>query len=184
MSGHGRQQSRRRRAAGDLPMAVTAEMRAELAAVKHAQHRFAQAALGDAASAGAAADAEVLRRLRLEPIKGMGRVVYSSNAVFLLELEGPDPTHPDQPLRAIYKPTRGERPLWDFPRQTLHMREAAAYAVSAALADGLVPATTLRDGPVGPGSVQLFVHASDETGITAARAHSRRSCATSEPSTC
>jgi len=104
----------------------------------------------------------VLRRLRSERITGIGRVVYSSNAVFVLEMEGSDPTHPEQPLRAIYKPARGERPLWDFPAQTLHMREAAAYVVSAALDDGVVPPTTLRDGPHGPGSVQLFVHSPEE----------------------
>ena len=92
----------------------------------------------------------------------MGRVVYSSNAVFLVEFEGPDPVHPDQPLRGIYKPVRGERPLWDFPRGSLHLREAAAYVVSAALDDGVVPPTTLREGPHGVGSVQLFIHAADE----------------------
>lgn len=100
----------------------------------------------------------MLRRLRGERITGIGRVVYSSNAVFVLEMEGHDPGHPEQALRAIYKPARGERPLWDFPAQTLHMREVAAYVVSAALGDRLVPPTTLRDGPHGPGSVQLFVH--------------------------
>ncbi len=104
----------------------------------------------------------MLRRLRSERITGIGRVVYSSNAVFVLEMEGSDPVHREQPLRAIYKPARGERPLWDFPMQTLHMREAAAYVVSAALDDGVVPPTTLRDGPHGLGSVQLFVHSPEE----------------------
>lgn len=146
-----------------MPLVLSAEMRAEAAVVRRVGRRFDAAVLEDPAESGAPADAEVLRRLRGEPIRGMGRVVYSSNAVFLVELEGPDPTHPDQPLRAIYKPARGERPLWDFPRQTLHMREVAAYVVSAALDDGLVPATTLRDGPHGPGSVQLFIHASEES---------------------
>lgn len=146
-----------------MPLMLSAEMRAEAALVRRRSRRFDAAVLEDAAATGATADADVLRRLRDEPIRGMGRVVYSSNAVFLVEFDGPDPTHPDQPLRAIYKPARGERPLWDFPRQTLHMREAAAYVVSAALDDGLVPATTLRDGPHGPGSVQLFIHAAEES---------------------
>jgi hypothetical protein len=153
-----------------VPLMLSAEMRAEAAVVRRVSRRFDAAVLEDAAEAGAPADAEVLRRLRGEPIRGIGRVVYSSNAVFLVELEGPDPTHPDQPLRAIYKPARGERPLWDFPRQTLHMREAAAYVVSAALDDGLVPATTLRDGPHGPGSVQLFIHAAEESQAQAVAA--------------
>lgn len=108
--------------------------------------------------AAAPGHAEVLRRLRSEAITGMGRVMSSSNAVFLVEFEGSDPGHPGEPLRAIYKPARGERQLWDFPTGTLSLREAAAYVVSAALGDGTVPPTTLRDGPYGPGSVQLFVH--------------------------
>ncbi|HSP64853.1 MAG TPA: hypothetical protein VLO10_01560, partial [Candidatus Deferrimicrobium sp.] len=131
---------------------------AEAAAVRRVMRRFRAAVALDAADWGAGRDADVLRRLRSERITGIGRVVYSSNAVFLLEMEGPDPDHPEEPLRAIYKPARGERPLWDFPTQTLQMREAAAYVVSAALDDGVVPPTTLRDGPHGPGSVQLFVH--------------------------
>ncbi len=120
--------------------------------------RFQDILAADAAESGAAADADVLRRLRGETITGIGSVVYSSNAVFLIEMEGSDPGHPDEPMRAIYKPARGERPLWDFPTHTLHMREVAAYVVSAALEDNVVPPTTLRDGPHGPGSVQLFVH--------------------------
>lgn len=58
---------------------------------------------------------------------------------------------------AIYKPQRGERPLWDFPNGTLCFREVAAYHVSQALGWGLVPPTVLRDGPQGVGSLQLFV---------------------------
>ncbi len=126
--------------------------------MRRASRRFDEAMLHDAEASGAPRDTELLRRLRAEPITGIGRVVYASNAVFLLELEGGDPEHPQEPLRAIYKPARGERPLWDFPMQTLYMREAAAYVVSAALNDCIVPPTTLRDGPHGPGSVQLFVH--------------------------
>ena len=161
-----RQQRKGHRERGDdhgvAITAYTAQVRAEAAALRAVTRRFSRALAEDAAMAGAAADADVLRRLRSEPVTGIGRVVYSSNAVFLIEMEGPDPDHPDEPLRAIYKPARGERPLWDFPMQTLHMREAAAYVVSAALDDGVVPPTTLRDGPHGPGSVQLFVHSPDE----------------------
>lgn len=58
---------------------------------------------------------------------------------------------------AIYKPRQGERPLWDFPSGTLCQREVAAFVVSDFLGWGLVPPTVLRDGPMGPGSVQLFV---------------------------
>src|ERR1017187_5639743 len=65
-------------------------------------------------------------------------------------------------MRAIYKPTRGERPLHDFTRNTLHLRERAAYLLSAGAAMGVVPPTALRDGPYGPGSVQLYIHPGDE----------------------
>jgi uncharacterized repeat protein (TIGR03843 family) len=57
----------------------------------------------------------------------------------------------------VYKPTRGEQPLWDFPRNTLAKREVAAYVVCRALGWDLVPPTVLRAGPHGRGSVQLFV---------------------------
>jgi hypothetical protein len=150
----------------ELPaVAFESQIRAEAEAVRRASARFHDALAEDAAASGAAADADVLRRLRAEPITGLGRVVYSSNAVFLMELEGPDPEHPEAPLRAIYKPARGERPLWDFPRHTLHMREVAAYVVSAAVDDRMVPPTTLRDGPHGAGSVQLFVHGATDEAV-------------------
>ena len=62
---------------------------------------------------------------------------------------------------AVYKPARGERPLWDFP-PGLYRRELAAYLLSEALGWGLVPPTILRDGPLGEGSLQLFVPADFE----------------------
>jgi len=63
---------------------------------------------------------------------------------------------------AVYKPQRGERPLWDFAYGSLGMREVAAYLVSEALGWGFVPPTVLRRGPRGLGSVQLYVHALDD----------------------
>jgi uncharacterized repeat protein (TIGR03843 family) len=66
---------------------------------------------------------------------------------------------------AIYKPRRGERPLWDFPRGTLCQREVAAYLLSELLGWSLVPPTVLRDGPYGIGSVQLFIDADDEAHL-------------------
>jgi hypothetical protein len=65
------------------------------------------------------------------------------------------------PLQAIYKPLRGERPLWDFP-SGLYKREVAAYELAAALGWWVVPPTVVRDGPLGEGSVQLFVEADFE----------------------
>ena len=61
--------------------------------------------------------------------------------------------------RGIYKPLRGERPLWDF-EPGLHKREVAAYELSQAMGIGAVPPTILRhDGPLGEGSIQWFVDA-------------------------
>ncbi|MGO8686582.1 MAG: SCO1664 family protein [Candidatus Dormibacteria bacterium] len=122
-----------------------------------AQRRFRVAAQEIAALASGT-DAAVLEQLATAPLRAMGRVVDSSNAVYLLELDAPDPHATDQPMRAIYKPARGERPLHDFARHTLHLRERAAYLLSAAARMEVVPPTGLRDGPLGPGSVQLYIH--------------------------
>ncbi len=85
-----------------------------------------------------------------------GRMPWSSNATFLAEVALDGAT-----ALAIYKPERGERPLWDFP-SGLYKREIAAYLLSEALGWGLVPLTIARDGPYGEGSLQLFVHADFE----------------------
>jgi uncharacterized repeat protein (TIGR03843 family) len=82
-----------------------------------------------------------------------GRMPRSSNATFLVELALDGAT-----ALAVYKPERGERPLWDFP-PGLFRREIAAYLLSEALGWGLVPATAPREGPLGEGSLQLFVPA-------------------------
>ena len=60
-------------------------------------------------------------------------------------------------VRAVYKPRRGERPLWDFAQGTLCQRERAAFLVSYALGWDLIPPTVLREGEHGTGSVQLFI---------------------------
>lgn len=79
---------------------------------------------------------------------------WSSNATFLTNLCAGDAS-----MKAIYKPHRGERPLWDFPRG-LFLREVAAYELSHALGWAIVPETVLRvDGPLGVGSFQRFIEA-------------------------
>lgn len=86
-----------------------------------------------------------------------GRMPWSSNQTFLVTVT--DGLHT---VGAIYKPARGERPLWDFPGG-LHRREAAAWELSDHLGLGLVPPTVVRgDAPFGPGSVQLLVDADYE----------------------
>ncbi|MEI7882863.1 MAG: SCO1664 family protein [Actinomycetota bacterium] len=76
---------------------------------------------------------------------------HSSNATFLVNI-----TCNDNEVRGIYKPLKGERPLWDF-EPGLHRNEVAAYRLSEAMGLGIVPPTVLRDGPFGEGSVQLFI---------------------------
>jgi uncharacterized repeat protein (TIGR03843 family) len=100
----------------------------------------------------------------------VGRMRYSSNATFLVEarIDGLE-------LGAIYKPRRGERPLWDFAQGTLCQREVAAYALSDALGWDVVPLTILRDGPLGIGAVQRFVeHDPDEHYFTLLEDHEDR----------
>lgn len=82
----------------------------------------------------------------------LGVLPESSNYAFLARAHG----EPEDVL-VVYKPQRGESPLWDFPEGTLHQREAAAYVVSRELGWPNVPPTLVRNGPHGIGSVQLFV---------------------------
>ncbi|MFM8266070.1 MAG: SCO1664 family protein [Acidimicrobiia bacterium] len=84
------------------------------------------------------------------------RMPYSSNATFLVRI-----SHGERSCRAIYKPLRGERPLWDFA-PGLHRREVAAYRLAIAMGFDFVPITVLRDGPLGEGSVQLLIDADFE----------------------
>lgn len=101
-------------------------------------------------------EAAVANALHHGEVEVLGRMPWSSNATYLCEVTcGQDVT------RAIYKPRRGERPLWDFPSGLDH-REVAAYELSEALGWGLVPLTVLRDGPMGTGSLQRFVEADFE----------------------
>lgn len=93
---------------------------------------------------------DLLQRGRVEVL---GLLPYSSNYTFLARVARGDDT-----ALAVYKPRRGETPLWDFPPGTLAAREAAAYLVNQAAGWDFVPPTVLRDdAPLGPGSLQVFV---------------------------
>ena len=81
----------------------------------------------------------------------LGLLPASSNYTFLSRLND------DEGTLVVYKPRKGETPLWDFPTGTLCQRETAAYLVSEAAGWGHVPPTVLREGPLGPGMVQQFV---------------------------
>jgi len=96
--------------------------------------------------------ARIVALLREGEITGRRMLPRGSNNVFLLSLRKNDNT-----MWAIYKPRRGEAPLWDFPDGTLYRREVAAYRISQALGWHLVPPTEIREGPYGIGVVQQFV---------------------------
>ncbi len=83
-----------------------------------------------------------------------GRMPYSSNATFLVDV-----CHNGLAAQAIYKPVRGERPLWDFPTGLAH-REVGAFLMAEALGWEVVPPTVMRaDLPFDAGSLQLFMPA-------------------------
>lgn len=120
-----------------------------------------------------------LALLRDGEMESHGLLPYSSNYTFLAtvrENQASDSTSRDGEgtrtgtadsegtlaAMVVYKPRQGERPLWDFPRGTLCQREVAAYLVSQALGWNLVPPTVLRDGPYGPGMVQLYIEHNPE----------------------
>jgi hypothetical protein len=108
-------------------------------------------------------DAETAETLlRNGRINVEGRLVAASNATLYcsIEWQGLSGT-------CVYKPVAGERPLWDFPDGTLAGREVAAYAISEAMGWRIVPPTVHRDGPYGPGMVQLWVEPDEEIDLVA-----------------
>jgi uncharacterized repeat protein (TIGR03843 family) len=96
---------------------------------------------------------EVLSILSRGEIMVKGEFLWGSNYTFLAQLD-----RGGHVLQAVYKPIRGERPLWDFPSSSLARREVAAFLVSEALGWNFVPATVYRkNGPLGSGSLQLYI---------------------------
>ena len=81
-----------------------------------------------------------------------GQFTNGNNYTFLVNV-----TYQGSEVLAVYKPMRGEQPLWDFPENSLAGREVCAYLVSQALGFGMVPFTLLREGPLGPGSLQQYI---------------------------
>ena len=84
-----------------------------------------------------------------------GRITTASNATFLGAIGE---------VQVVYKPIAGEHPLWDFPDGNLASREVAAYLVSESFGWNVVPRTWLREGPLGPGMVQLWQYADPGRG--------------------
>ena len=100
---------------------------------------------------------ELLRHGRIDVT---GRLVDASNATLFgtVSADGIE-------AQCVYKPVRGERPLWDFPDGTLAGREVGAFLVSEAAGFDVVPPTVLRDGPFGSGMVQIWVDTDDERAL-------------------
>lgn len=106
-------------------------------------------AVGGATPDGAEPDAESRPD---ETLELTARVMSASNATFVGTYTAPGA----DPVEVVYKPSRGEKPLWDFPGNDLANREVAAYLVSEALGWNIVPRTWLGDGQFGPGMLQLW----------------------------
>lgn len=98
------------------------------------------------------ATGDVLHLMQNGTVEIEGLLPWSSNYTFLVRVcDGA------QELGAVYKPQRGERPLWDFPQGSLCLRELAAFIVSEALDWHIVPPTVLREAQHGPGTIQLYI---------------------------
>lgn len=105
---------------------------------------------------------EALDLLERSDIEVLGLLPYASNATLLVRT-----VLGDREGLAVYKPRRGERPLWDFPPGTLCLREVAAWVVSSALGWDLVPPTVLRDGPAGIGALQTYIEPDEDADVRA-----------------
>ncbi|HEY3084388.1 MAG TPA: SCO1664 family protein [Candidatus Dormibacteraeota bacterium] len=94
----------------------------------------------------------------LPDFKVVGLLHGASNYTFLARLGPYEPAD----IRAVYKPARGESPLWDFDAGTLYKREVAAYELSKVLGWPRIPPTVVRrNAPHGVGAVQLFIEADE-----------------------
>jgi uncharacterized repeat protein (TIGR03843 family) len=87
-------------------------------------------------------------------------IPWGSNYTFLASLH--DEEDSGKEYAVVYKPLKGEAPLWDFPSGTLYRRERAAYLVSRALGWNFIPPVIIRDGPHGVGTVQLFIDVDEQ----------------------
>lgn len=107
-------------------------------------------------------DGEALQLLREGVIDLEGRMLDASNVTLVGSIRCGDLA-----AECVYKPVAGERPLWDFPDGTLAGREISAFLVSKATGWRVVPPTVLRDGPFGPGMVQLWMDGDETVDLAA-----------------
>ena len=107
-------------------------------------------------------DDEARQLLREGVIDLEGRMLDASNVTLVGTIRAGELVG-----ECVYKPVAGERPLWDFPDGTLAGREISAYLVSEATGWRVVPPTVLRDGPFGPGMVQLWIDGDEDVDLAA-----------------
>lgn len=105
-------------------------------------------------------DAEALRLLETGEIDLEGRMLDASNVTLVGTVRSGEVGG-----ECVYKPVAGERPLWDFPDGTLAGREISAFLVSEATGWRVVPPTVLREGPFGPGMVQLWIDGDEDVDL-------------------
>ncbi|GAC1398877.1 MAG: SCO1664 family protein [Chloroflexota bacterium] len=86
---------------------------------------------------------------------------YGSNHTFLVTLDAGE----EGKSLAVYKPARGEYPLYDFPSGTLYQREIGAWIVDQIMGTEVVPATVAADGRYGVGSLQLFIESRETAEV-------------------
>lgn len=116
--------------------------------------------------AGHLEKAAAVRLLNEGEVSVVGRLMTASNSTFFCLVQGVDAeSGKSVAASVVYKPIRGERPLYDFPDGTLACREVAAYAISEASGWEIVPPTVLRDGPFGEGMVQLWVEVDESVDL-------------------
>ncbi len=105
-------------------------------------------------------DKGALEFLRHGSLEVQGRLVEASNATLLCDI-----SQDGVEAECVYKPVRGERPLWDFPDGTLAGREVASFLLAEAMGWRVMPPTVLREGPFGPGMVQLWVDTEEDSEL-------------------
>lgn len=97
---------------------------------------------------------QILETLEQGEYELKGQFLLGSNYTFLVDVR-----HKKRKMQAVYKPCKGEQPLWDFPDNTLAQREVAAYLLSEDLGLHIVPITVMREeGPYGRGSLQQYIN--------------------------
>ncbi|MCC7107095.1 MAG: SCO1664 family protein [Chloroflexi bacterium] len=136
---------------------------------RHHRHSISPAIRRDVNGAAddGAAQAPAVTLEEAEAFISAGEIVacqplpWGSNYTYAVAIQAED-----QQILGIYKPRRGEVPLWDFPDGTLYRRERAAYLFSRYLGWDFIPPTVIRDGPYGIGSVQLYVEPRPSVSLT------------------